>query len=119
VSIPNLLINPDFSIELLLIQEEEIRRFEENQSWRRKGWVTEERRLLKVVGQMIITSSSDMLSFIPSDLAEPFTTADLAAAIAKPRRLAQKMVYCLRRMSYLYPAGKRARAVLYVRKKPD
>ena len=51
VSFPQLLADPNFSLEVLMIQEEEVRRHEENRRWRRRGWVTEERRLLGVVDQ--------------------------------------------------------------------
>jgi hypothetical protein len=54
VSFPRLLMNPHFSIELLLIQEEEVRRYEGKRGWRRRGWVTYERSLLKVVGQRVL-----------------------------------------------------------------
>ena len=48
-------------------------------------------------------------------LIEPFTTSDLAAALAKPRILAQEMAYCLRKMGAITPVGKRRNAILYSR----
>jgi hypothetical protein len=45
VSFPQLLSSPNFSLEVLLIQEEEVRRYEGRRRWWRRGWVTEERRL--------------------------------------------------------------------------
>ena len=110
-----LLVNPNFSIELLLIQEEEVRRYDGTHGWRRRGWVTHERRLLRVVDRLTLETPADMCAFIPSALAEPFTTADIARAITRPRRLAQKMVYCLRLMGCITPVGKRSNAVLYAR----
>jgi hypothetical protein len=115
VSLPKLLSNPNFSIDVLLIQEEEIRRYDGSRGWRRRGWVTHERRLLQVVGQRLFKTPADMGALLPSALAEPFTTSDLAAAIAKPRRLAQKMAYCLREMGAIAAVGKRGNAILYTR----
>lgn len=115
VSFPELLLNPNFSIELLLTQEEEFRRYDATRRWRRKGWVTYKRRLLQVMEQQLFQVPADMGSLVPSALAEPFTTSDLATAIAKPRRLAQKMVYCLRLMGCITPAGKRRNAIMYSR----
>jgi hypothetical protein len=115
VSLPRLLMNPNFSIELLLIQEEEVRRYDGVRGFRKHGWVTDERRLLKVVKKRLIKTPSDLFSFIPSNLTEPFTTSDLASAIAKPLRLAQKMVYCLRFMGCITPVGKHSNSILYVR----
>jgi hypothetical protein len=118
VSFPRLLANPSFSVEVLLIQEEESRRHDASRAWRRKGWVTHERRLLKVVGRRRFRSPEDMAGLLPKDLAEPFTTTDLAAAMRGPRRLAGKAAYCLREMGAIAPVGKRGHAFLYVRAGP-
>ena len=115
VRFPKLLSTPSFSLEVLLIQEEEVRRYDGTRGWRRKGWVTHERRLLQVVGQRLFKTPADIGALVPSALAEPFTTSDLAAAIAQPRWLAQKMAYCLREMGSIAPVGKRGNAILYVR----
>jgi hypothetical protein len=115
VSLPTLLMNPNFSLELLLVQEEEVRRYDGVRGFRRHGWVTHERRLLKVVERRILKTPLDACAFIPSTLAEPFSTSDLASAIAQPLRLAQKMVYCLRLMGCLTPVGKHSNSILYAR----
>jgi hypothetical protein len=49
VGLPHLLRNRNFSLEVLMIKEEEARRYDGKRKWRRRGWVTEERRLLEVV----------------------------------------------------------------------
>jgi hypothetical protein len=116
VRLPDLLKNPGFSIELLLIEEEEVRRFDGVLGWRRRGWVTEERRLLRVVDKRMLNSPADMHAFIPATLAEPFSVNELAAATNNNRKLAQKMVYCLKAMGCVAPAGKRGNAILYARR---
>jgi hypothetical protein len=115
VSFPELLLNPNFSIDVLLIQEEEIRQYDGTRGWRRRGWVTRERRLLQVVGRRLFETPADMGALVPSTLAEPFTTSDLATAVAKPRRLAQRMAYCLREMGAIVPVGRCGNAILYTR----
>jgi hypothetical protein len=115
VSFPGLIANPNFSLEVLLIEEEELRRHEEGRAWRRKGWVTQERRLLYVLERRLFEAVSDLCTLLPGDLAEPWTTADLAAALGVRRRLAQQMAYCLRRAGALVPVGKEGRAILYER----
>ncbi len=115
VSFPKLLTNLNFSVEVLLIREEEVRRHDAHRAWRRKGWVTHERRLLEVVGRRLFETPADLSALVPDDLVEPFTTCELAAAIAKPRRLAQKMAYCLREMNAIEPVGKSGNAWLYAR----
>ena len=118
VAFPQMMLNPNFSLELLLIQEEEVRRYDATRAWRRRGWVTCERRLLEVIESRVLEAPSDMAAFILPALVEPFTTSDIATAAAKFRRLAQKMVYCLRLMNCIAPAGKRDRSIEYVRIKP-
>jgi hypothetical protein len=115
VSFPKLLSSPNFSLLLLLVHEEEVRRYDAKRGWRRKGWVTQERRLLDVVDQRLFETPEDMGTLIPSELAEPFTTSDLAVAIGRPRWLAQKMAYCLREMDVIARVGKRGNAILYER----
>jgi hypothetical protein len=115
VSFPQLLSAPNFSLDVLLIQEEEVRRYDGKRGWRRRGWVTHERRLLEVVGHRLFETPADMRALVPNALDEPFTTAELAAAIVKPRWLAQKMAYCLREMGAIAQVGKRGNAILYAR----
>jgi hypothetical protein len=115
VSFPQLLSDPNFSLDVLLIQEEESRRYDGKRGWRRRGWVTHERRLLEVVGRRLFETPADMGALLPATLVEPFTTAELAAAIARPRWLAQKMAYCLREMGVIAPVGKRGNAILYTK----
>ena len=115
VSIPQLLAHPNFSFEVALIQEEEVRRYDGSRNWRRKGWGTHERRLVQVVGQRLFETPQDMLTLIPATLADPFTTTDLAKATGQPVWLAQKMAYCLRAMGAITVVGKRGRGILYVR----
>lgn len=115
VSFPQLLAQPGFALDVLLIQEEETRRYDGTRRWRRGGWVTQGRSLLAVVDRRLFESPADLAALLPPGLAEPFTTADLASALVKPRRLAQRMAYCLREMGILEAVGKRGNAILYIR----
>ena len=113
VSFPHLMANPNFSLHVLLIQEEEARRYDGRRGWRRKGWVTHERRLLAVVDEYHFATPEDMKALLPIALDNPFTTSDLAKALDQPRWLMQKMVYCLREMGAIEPVGKQVNAILY------
>ena len=113
VSFPSLVDHPNLSIEVLLTDEEEVRRFDGNGSWRRRGWAVVERRLLDVTGRLELTTPADWLSLLPTDLPVPFTTAELASAIGRPRRTAQQMAYCLREMGALDVVGKQGNAFEY------
>jgi hypothetical protein len=115
VRFPRLLASPHFSLEVLLIQEEEVRRYDGRRGWRRHGWVIHERRLLQVVDRRLFATPADIAAMVPCSLAEPFSTSDLATAIGQPRWLARKMAYCLRTMGVLDPVGKQGNAILYAR----
>ena len=112
VSIPQLLSNPNFSLEILMIKQEEVRRYERKRKWRGKGWVIEGRQLLQVLDQRLFGASADWLWFLPDGL-ESFTTEDLATRMNTRRDLAQKMAYCLREGKMIELIGKRGRANLY------
>jgi hypothetical protein len=115
VSIAPLMAHPNFSFQVALIQEEQVRRVNGHRNRRRKGWGTHERRLLDVVDQRLFETPKDLAAFLPCSLQEPFTTGDLSNATGQPLWLAQKMVYCLRKMGAVDAAGKRSRSILYVR----
>ncbi len=113
VSFPDLLCHPNFSLEVLLIQEEELRRPNPNHRWRRRKWITTERRLLTVLERRLFTAPQDLLALIPPTLPDPFTTADLAAAMRAPRWLAQKAAFCLRHTQAIVQVGKQGNTYLY------
>jgi hypothetical protein len=113
VSFPQLMENPNFSLHVLLIQEEEARRYDGRRGWRRKGWVTHERRLLAVVDEYHFKNPEDMQALLPEKLDNPFTTADLAEGLGQPRWLMQKMAYCLREMGLIEQVGKKRNTILY------
>ncbi len=113
VYIPSLMKNQNFSLEVLLINSEEILVKDGSGSWRRNMWSIHERHLLGVVEQFVFSKSSDLLSFLPSTLPEEFTTRDLAKELKLRQRIAQKMVYCLRLLDVIKIVGKHNRAPLY------
>ena len=112
VSIPQLLTNPNFSLEILMIRQEEVRRYEGKRRWRGRGWVIEGRQLLQVLDRRLFGESTDWLRFLPAGL-ESFTTEDLATRMNTRRELAQKMAYCLREGKMIELIGKRGRSNLY------
>lgn len=115
VYIPALIQNENFSLEVLLIREEELRRHEPNKAWRRRGWVTQERRLLEVVDRQIFQTPQDLARLLPASLPGLFTARELAKATGQPDWLARKMIYCFKALGMLAPASKRGRALQYTR----
>lgn len=113
VRIPELLAHPNFSLDVLLTREEEIRRLDGKGSWRRNGASIENRRLIDVITPFHFTTPTDLCFVIPADLEMPFTNRQLAAKLAIPRNLAARMSYCLKAMGLLAVVGKHNRSNLY------
>jgi hypothetical protein len=113
VRFPQLITNRNFSLEVLLIQEEEIWLNDGRGSWRRKGWSIHDRRLIRVVERVMLDSPQEFAKLLPPSLPRPFTTLDLARALKQPRYLAQKMAYCLREMGVIQQTGKSGNSLLY------
>lgn len=115
VRIPHLVNHPNFALEVVLIQEEEIRRDDGRGSWRRRGWSIIDRRLLKIVSSVRLRSALDFNTFLPADLPEPFTSRQFASAMGAPGYLAGKALYCLRTIGLVEVTGLHKRAYLYTR----
>jgi len=115
VSIPELLAHPNFEVEVTLVEQAELRRFQPGRAWRRRGWVVVGRELLDVLERRTLSRPSDLLTFLPAALPSPFTTADLAALAGLPRRTAQEAAYCLKALELIAPVGKSGNTVLYER----
>ena len=115
VSITDHLTSPSLEIDVVSTTQQQVRRHEEGKAWRRKGWVIDHRSLIEVAGVVQIRTTADLLGFLPANLDDPFSTADLAAALETSRRTAQQMVYCLRRVGCLVLAGTRGNAPLFSR----
>lgn len=113
VSFPDLLVDPHLEVEVLLTIEEEYRRHTPNRAWRRKGWTVVERRLIEVVDTLPLRHAADLTGLLPADLPGTFATADLAAKLGTPRRAAQQMAYCLRKVGAIDVVGKDGNAVEY------
>ena len=116
VSFPELIAHPNFEIEVLFVQEEQVLCNDGKGSWRRKHWSIHDHRLLDVADRVRLTSPADFSPLLIDALPRPFTNRELADTLKLPRRLAQKMTYCLRKMGVISIVGKKGRAFLYVQK---
>jgi len=113
IRIPHLVPKMNFTIEVVLIQIEEIRKINGAGSWRRRGWSIHDRKLVKVVERKLFCTPIDFLMLKPISLRTPYTNMELAFSLNKPLRLAQKMSYCLRTMEMVKVVGKKGRAFLF------
>ena len=119
VSFPELVCHPRFVLEVALTSEEEVRVSDARRGWRQKGWATDHRRLVAVDDRVRIDGVAALIALVPTDLPEPFTTADLAHALGRPRLLAQRMAYCLARAGAIVPVGKTGNTVRYMSRRLD
>lgn len=115
VSIGHLVERETFAVEVLLIQEEVVRCYDGNGSWRHPEWRAYDRRLLEVVEQCRFEEAADFLKFLPNgvDLPRPFTNRELSKAAGVRLALAGKMTYSLRHMGALSVIGKKGNAQLF------
>ena len=113
IRIPELIFNPNFTIELPLVQIEEYRKNDGNGSWKRNGWSIYNRKLVKVLEQKSFNTPMDFLMLKPITLKPPFTNIELAYSLKKPLSLARKMTYCLRKMGLIKVVGKKGRSFIF------
>ncbi len=112
VSFPSLLSHPNFSLEVLLIEEEEVQRPDKGNR-RRRGWGLVERRFLSVLESQVFCEPDDLLRLLPSDLPDPFTTADIAGGMSRSRHVAQELAYCLREAGVVSVIGRTRNGIEY------
>ena len=113
VYIPHLLAHPNFSVEVVLTHEHQMRRYDPDKRRGRGGWRIEERSLVDILESKRIAAPLDLLDFLCADLPEPFTTRDLALALDESMDTAQKMAYCLYKSGCAERCGKQGNAYLY------
>jgi hypothetical protein len=113
VHTPSLIKNRNFSLEVLIIEEEEVRCIDGKGSWKRRGISVKDRKLLNVFDRIIFEDSQDFLDFLPKELDGYFTNKILALKLGISIRLAQKITYCLRKMGAISIAGKKSNELMF------
>jgi hypothetical protein len=113
VRIPKLVGEANFELEVLMTEEEEIRCNDGRGSWRRRGVSIKDHHLINVVDSALFKCTGDFLRFLPADLAQPFTSRQLATRLEISLRLARRMTYSLREIGALQVTGKTERALLF------
>ncbi len=104
--------HPNFSLQVLLTEQEEIWRDDGHGSWRRKHWSIFDKVLLQVVDHADFRCADDYLALIPNSLGDPFTNKQLAQARGLPMWASSRMTYCFRKMGLIEVVGKQGRSML-------
>ena len=111
VSFPSLLAHPNLVVEVLMCREDHVRAPEPRRG-RRFRRDPGERRLLEVLGRIVLQEPHDALALVAPPQ-NPFTNRDLAEALHCDLRLAERATYCLQHAGVLEAVGKRGRAALF------
>lgn len=102
------------TLEIALIEAEEIRVDRSRPTRRGKKYRSIDQRLVAVENSIELRTRADLIDQLPIQfLPSPFDTAELGAAMNRPRWFAQKVAYCLRKTGAAKLAGKRGNSQLY------
>jgi hypothetical protein len=101
--------HPNLRVELVAVAIDEHRQLRR----RRPGYKVIDRRLNAVLSSCSLRQGRDLLSLLPDDLPDPFTTADLSARLRRSLTFAQRVAYCLRVAAAVAVVGKQANRLIY------
>ena len=113
VYIPTVLVENNFSLEVLLTEENELRIYDPKKVRRRGGWRVLERRMISIMDSLTIRSARDLYEFFLEPLTEPFTTKDIELAMGSSSKIARQMAYVLRHSGSIEMVGKSGRFLEY------
>ena len=115
IRIPSLFSKGNLSVEVLMIEVEEVWCDDGGGSWRRKGASIEDRKIIRVFERRLFEHTADFLEILPKDLADPFSNVDLAESLAVPVSQSRKMTYALRKMGAITYVGKNRNQMFFTR----
>ena len=113
VRIPDIIMNENLSMDVLIINEQEIRCDDGLGSWRRKGVSIIDRKLIKVNTKYEFKLPDDFLSFLPENLERFFSNKDIAICSKIKVNKIQKMTYCLKKMNLIHQVGKKGNTLIF------
>lgn len=115
IRIPSLFASENLSVEVLMIEMEEIWCNDRRGSWRRRGASIEDRKLIRVLERRIFENQTDFLRLLPEGLADPFSNRNLAESLGIPINQSRRMTYALRKMGAIVHVGETRRQMLFAR----
>jgi hypothetical protein len=105
--------NPNLSLELVLVDEEELRVPRQRRRFRRPDFRVHDRRLIHVIARHRLTVASDLLELIPPGSPNPVTTDVLANHLGCEPWFARKVAYTLRHCGVARVSGKIGNRLVY------
>ena len=113
IRIPHLITNPNLTIEVLLVVEQEIRCQDGKGSWRRRGISIIDRRLAEIIASHVLGSVSDYIGLLPKGLEKKFTNKELAKELGLPVTTARKINYTLKKAGIITEVGKTGNEIIH------
>jgi hypothetical protein len=111
--IPQMIGEDNFSLEVLFIDEEEVRCENGKGSWRRRGVSIKDRKLIAVNDRILFEKKADFLKVLPNGLNSVFTNRELADLAKVSIRTARQITYCLRKSGMLQIAERKGRELTF------
>jgi hypothetical protein len=115
IRIPTLFSNNNLSVEVLMIEMEELWCDDGRGSWRRRGASIEDRKLIRVLEKRVFRNKADFLKMLPEGLLDPFSNRNLAKSLRIGVGQSRKMTYSLRKMGAITHVGNRGKQMLFAR----
>jgi len=113
---PELPLNKNVIIELVMLDITEKRVKDGKGSWRRKGISLKDREMSAFHEKILFKKPKDYLRFIPFKKGEEFTVLSMAEKAAITADTARKALYVLTKMKVVNRIGKKGNAWVYDRK---
>ena len=107
------LLDPNLSFELMLIDLDEYRLLDGWSRDRKRGSHRYDRIPVRLRDRMVLTCPQDYMQFVPADLEEPFTSAELAKAVGFRKKGFSTVLLILTEAGVVERIGKRGNSWLY------
>jgi hypothetical protein len=105
--------HPNLTLELVLVDEEELRVPRRRRRFRRPDFRVHDRRLIHIIARHRLTTASDLLELIPPGSPNPVTTDVLARHLGCQPWFARKVAYTLRHCGVARVSGKIGNRLVY------
>ena len=113
-----LLPEPNLTVEIVLIRQQELRTADGKGARRRRGVSINDRRLIEVIGSVRFSETGDYLKLLPPELPPLFGNREIADTLtavdkAGRLRLAGRLSWLLRKLGLIEVHGKEGRRLIF------
>ncbi len=112
--LPEMINNKNFSLEVILIDLDEIRCDDGKGSWRRKGVSIIDRKLTKIHKSFVFNNGDDFISMFNGLDTNSFTNKDLSLHLNIPTYKARRITWTLKKAGLLVESGKKRNEIIYM-----